>query len=171
MNQMGVVADAERLPWLTDDKKPKRSWRGPLLFVAGTLAALLVERAGRRVASAGNIGPTMLDTLAGSLDELPEAWVLELSSFQLDAVQGFEPSAAVVLNVTQDHLDWHGTMDAYAAAKARVYGERAVMIVNRDDPLVDDMVPVPAAAKAGTLCGSPAANTAMRPALPPCVPH
>ena len=42
MNQMGMVADAERLPWLTDDKKPKRSWRGPLLFAGGTLAALLV---------------------------------------------------------------------------------------------------------------------------------
>jgi hypothetical protein len=51
--------------------------------------------------------------------------VLELSSFQLDGVQGFQPSAAwVVLNVTQDHLDWHGSMDAYAAAKARIFGSR-----------------------------------------------
>jgi UDP-N-acetylmuramoylalanine--D-glutamate ligase len=143
------------------DLKDERGYVPQVLAITGTngkttttaLAALLVERAGRRVASAGNIGPAMLDTLAASLDELPEVWVLELSSFQLDAVQGFEPSAAVVLNVTQDHLDWHGTMDAYAAAKARVYGERAVMIVNRDDPLVDDMVPVPAAAKAGKARG------------------
>jgi UDP-N-acetylmuramoylalanine--D-glutamate ligase len=45
---------------------------------------------------------------------LPQVWVLELSSFQLDEVQDFNPSAATVLNVTQDHLDWHGTMAAYA---------------------------------------------------------
>ncbi len=74
---------------------------------------------------------------------LPEVWVLELSSFQLDGVQGFEPSAAVVLNVTQDHLDWHGTMADYAAAKARIYGTQAVVVVNRDDPLVEQMIPAP----------------------------
>ncbi|HEX7438778.1 MAG TPA: UDP-N-acetylmuramoyl-L-alanine--D-glutamate ligase, partial [Caldimonas sp.] len=67
-------------------------------------------------------------------------WVLELSSFQLDGVQGFEPSAATVLNITQDHLDWHGSMAAYAAAKARVFGERAVMVVNRDDARVEALV-------------------------------
>jgi UDP-N-acetylmuramoylalanine--D-glutamate ligase len=74
---------------------------------------------------------------------LPQVWVLELSSFQLDGVQGFEPTAAAVLNVTQDHLDWHGTMAAYAAAKARIFGTDAVMVVNRDDPLVLAMVPPP----------------------------
>jgi UDP-N-acetylmuramoylalanine--D-glutamate ligase len=137
------------------DLKDERGYAPQVLAVTGTngkttttaLTALLVERAGRRVASAGNIGPTMLDTLAASLDEPPDVWVLELSSFQLDGVHGFEPSAAVVLNVTQDHLDWHGTMEAYAAAKARVYGERAVMVVNRDDPAVEAMVSQPAAAK------------------------
>ncbi len=74
---------------------------------------------------------------------LPEVWVLELSSFQLDGVQGFEPGAAVVLNVTQDHLDWHGTMDAYAAAKARIFGTQAVMVINRDDPATGQMIPAP----------------------------
>jgi UDP-N-acetylmuramoylalanine--D-glutamate ligase len=135
------------------DLKDERGYAPQVLAITGTngkttttaLTTLLVERAGKRVASAGNIGPTLLDTLAASLDALPEAWVLELSSFQLDAVQGFEPCAAVVLNVTQDHLDWHGSMEAYAAAKARAYGERAVMVVNRDDPLVEAMVPAPAA--------------------------
>ena len=67
-------------------------------------------------------------------DTLPEVWVLELSSFQLDGVQGFEPTAATVLNITQDHLDWHGDMAAYAAAKARIFGaRRACMVLNRDD--------------------------------------
>lgn len=80
-------------------------------------------------------------------EHLPEVWVLELSSFQLDGVKGFEPSAAAVLNVTQDHLDWHGTMDAYAAAKARIHGQNAVMVMNRDDPVVMAMVPAPVAGK------------------------
>ena len=120
------------------------------------LTALLVERCARRVALAGNIGPTLLGTLAAALDAvnddgsraaLPQVWVLELSSFQLEGVQGFEPDAATVLNMTQDHLDWHGSMTAYAAAKARVFGERAVMVVNRDDALVQAMVPAPAAVK------------------------
>ena len=79
---------------------------------------------------------------------LPQVWVLELSSFQLDGVNGFTPDAAVVLNITQDHLDWHGSMAAYAEAKSRVYGgagARTVMVVNGDDPLVEAMVPAPPA--------------------------
>jgi UDP-N-acetylmuramoylalanine--D-glutamate ligase len=76
-------------------------------------------------------------------EHLPEVWVLELSSFQLDGVQGFEPSAAAVLNVTQDHLDWHGSMQAYAAAKARIFGQHAVMVINRDDAVVEKMIPAP----------------------------
>ena len=82
---------------------------------------------------------------------LPQVWVLELSSFQLDEVQDFNPSAATVLNVTQDHLDWHGTMAAYAAAKARIYGTAAmpdtVMVINRDDAGVEAMIPPPVTIK------------------------
>jgi len=187
------------------DLKSERGYAPQVLAVTGTngkttttaLTALLVERAGRRVATAGNIGPTMLDTLAAALDlepdsadqlsliaedeqpspqpspssegegwgegdgaielappptvpvfeHLPEVWVLELSSFQLDGAKGFEPSAAVVLNVTQDHLDWHGSMDAYAGAKSRIYGANAVMVINRDDTLVEVMVPPPVMVK------------------------
>ena len=137
-----------------------------------SLTAKLIERAGLRVGLAGNIGPTLLDTLRealaheptrlpeGDVDDadaaavptfevLPEAWVLELSSFQLDGVNNFEPDAAVVLNVTQDHLDWHGTMVAYAAAKSRIYGQHAVMVVNRDEPLVEAMVPAPEVIQSG----------------------
>jgi len=82
---------------------------------------------------------------------LPQVWVLELSSFQLDEVQDFNPSAATVLNVTQDHLDWHGSMAAYAAAKARIFGTDAmpatVMVINRDDPGVEAMIPPPVTIK------------------------
>jgi UDP-N-acetylmuramoylalanine--D-glutamate ligase len=71
---------------------------------------------------------------------LPRAWVLELSSFQLDGTaQGAwaaVPTAATLLNLTEDHLDWHGGMDAYAQAKAAVFGSQALMLLNRDDARV-----------------------------------
>ncbi len=117
------------------------------------LTGQLLERAGKPVAVAGNIGPTLLDTLREKInaEALPEVWVLELSSFQLDCAPGFEPTAATVLNVTQDHLDWHGTMPAYAAAKARVFGTGALMILNRDDAVVMDMLPPPVRVKGGRM--------------------
>nr|WP_315226686.1 UDP-N-acetylmuramoyl-L-alanine--D-glutamate ligase [uncultured Albidiferax sp.] len=110
-----------------------------------SLTGQLVERAGKTVAVAGNIGPTLLDTLAARMaaDTLPEVWVLELSSFQLDTAQGFEPTAAAVLNLTQDHLDWHGSMQAYGAAKARIFGQHGLMLLNREDPSVMAMLPEP----------------------------
>ena len=114
-----------------------------------SLTGKLLEHAGMSVGVAGNIGPTLLDTLSARIDaqDLPQAWVLELSSFQLDGVQGFEPTAAVVLNVTQDHLDWHGSMQAYAAAKARIFGQTALMVLNREDSIVMDMLPAPVKVK------------------------
>ena len=184
-----------------------------------SLTGQLVERAGKTVKVAGNIGPTLLDTMAdalvkadalvvqqaqalaeqqaqdaaketqpspaepvtevlteladeadvdGATDEdadaedspvalpvlapevvhpmasaLPQVWVLELSSFQLDSSDGFEPTAATVLNITQDHLDWHGSMDAYAAAKARIFGDKGLMVLNREDAQVMAMRPAP----------------------------
>jgi UDP-N-acetylmuramoylalanine--D-glutamate ligase len=129
------------------DLKADRGYAPQVLAITGTngkttttsMTALLLERAGKRVAVAGNIGPTMLQTLADALDgdALPQVWVLELSSFQLDEAKGFEPDAAAVLNLTEDHLDWHGSMAHYAAAKARVWGREAVMVVNRNDPQVE----------------------------------
>jgi UDP-N-acetylmuramoylalanine--D-glutamate ligase len=220
------------------DLQADRAYAPKVLAITGTngkttttaMCALLVARCGLRVAAAGNIGPTMLDTLADALDQqaladaeagagaveplvaatvpvetgaaaaepaeatdaraaasvesaaesaptsaddaplrlvppppaapvflhLPEVWVLELSSFQLDGVRGFAPSAATVLNVTQDHLDWHGDMDAYAAAKARVFGAQGVLVINRDDLRVEAMVPAPVFAKGGR--GRPAVS-------------
>ncbi|QAZ39982.1 UDP-N-acetylmuramoyl-L-alanine--D-glutamate ligase [Methylibium sp. Pch-M] len=199
--------------------KAERGYAPKVIAITGTngkttttvMCGLLVERSGLRVAVAGNVGPTMLGTLAAALEQegepecpspqpspalagegdeppppspapvgegrgegsspdappdddaplqlappppaapvfehLPEAWVLELSSFQLDGVRGFVPDAAVVLNITQDHLDWHGSMPAYAAAKARIYGPAdawgCTMVVNRDDVQVEALVPAP----------------------------
>jgi UDP-N-acetylmuramoylalanine--D-glutamate ligase len=109
-----------------------------------SLAGQLVQRAGKTVAIAGNIGPTLLDTLSECLDanSLPDVWVLELSSFQLDGINSFEPDAATVLNISQDHLDWHENMAAYVAAKNNIYGAQGLMLLNRNDPLVMAAVPV-----------------------------
>ena len=133
--------------------RQSRSYQPRVLAVTGsngktTVTALtgqLVQRAGKSVAVAGNIGPTLLDTLAERLDAdaLPEVWVLELSSFQLAAATGFEPDAATVLNISQDHLDWHGDMPAYVAAKARVFGRHGLMLLNRDDQQVMALLPPP----------------------------
>jgi len=78
---------------------------------------------------------------------LPEVWVLELSSFQLHSSEGFEPTAATVLNVSQDHLDWHGDMSAYTAAKSRIFGSQTLMVLNREEPLVMAMRPAPVRVK------------------------
>lgn len=221
------------------DLKTDLGYAPKVLAITGTngkttttsLTAQLCERAGLRVGLAGNIGPTLLDTLSQALDAepprgtsaeaegadeaaaapeqgeqpdaapnetaqnetvpseadalaapadesegaavlsddadaplidlvpppppaptfevLPDVWVLELSSFQLDGVNHFEPSAAVVLNITQDHLDWHGSMAAYAAAKARIFGKQGLMVLNRDDEVVMGMLPPPEVVKSG----------------------
>ncbi len=141
--------------------RSRQAYAPVILAVTGTngkttvtaLTGQLIERSGRTVAVAGNIGPSLLETLAERTDAnaLPQVWVLELSSFQLDAAGDFEPTAAAVLNITQDHLDWHGTMEAYAAAKARVFGKSGLMILNREDPLVMKMLPGPVKLKGGKL--------------------
>ena len=134
-----------------DETARKLPYHPKVIAITGTngkttvtsLTGQLVQRAGKSVAIAGNIGPTLLDTLQACMDTdaLPDVWVLELSSFQLDQVSGFEPSVATVLNISQDHLDWHGSMAAYVRAKSAVYGHSGVMLLNRDDPQVMALVP------------------------------
>ncbi|GAB4088212.1 Mur ligase family protein [Hydrogenophaga soli] len=194
LGELALWADGLRLAYAQAGFAPK------VLAITGTngkttttsLTGQLLQRAGWRVAVAGNIGPALLDVLGEAMDAeensatalsneaqtateniavpvveagadanadappteapastLPQVWVLELSSFQLDGVplgaQGFEPTAATVLNLTQDHLDWHGSMDAYAAAKQRVYGAAGVRVLNRDDAAVMAARPADAA--------------------------
>ena len=160
---VAVLGELDLFARALADLKAERGYSPQVLAITGTngkttttaMTALLIERAGRRVATAGNIGPTLLDTLTAALaasqagaTPLPEVWVLELSSFQLEGggtgVRGFEPTAATVLNLSPDHLDWHGHMAAYTAAKARVFGSTAIMVINRDDAQVEAMVPGPA---------------------------
>jgi UDP-N-acetylmuramoylalanine--D-glutamate ligase len=122
-----------------------------------SLTGLLCERAGKKVAVAGNISPAALDKLTEAIDNtaLPDVWVLELSSFQLETAHTFTPDAAVILNITQDHLDWHGGLDAYAAAKGRIFGPQTVRVLNRDDARV--MVIAANPAKDSAAGDSPAA--------------
>ena len=99
------------------------------------LTGLLCERAGLKVQVAGNISPSLLTVLLQALKQknLPEVWVLELSSFQLHHTYSLQPNAATVLNLTEDHLDWHGDFASYCADKARIFAEKTVRVLNRND--------------------------------------
>jgi UDP-N-acetylmuramoylalanine--D-glutamate ligase len=105
------------------------------------MAGALCRAAGKMTAVAGNIGPAALSALMACLDagKLPEIWVLELSSFQLETTVSLEPDAAVVLNVTDDHLDRYAGLDDYAAAKARIFSGSGVQVLNRQDERVMEM--------------------------------
>lgn len=130
------------------------SYASTVLAVTGTngkttttaLTGQLCERAGKKVAVAGNISPAALEKLMSCLDtsdqleDMPDIWVLELSSFQLVYTYSLNPAAATVLNLSQDHLDWHGDMQSYATAKANIFGKDTICILNRDDALVMNLL-------------------------------
>ena len=126
--------------------KTERGYAPKVIAITGTngkttvtsLTGLLCRRAGFETRVAGNISPAALDVLREALaeDKLPQAWVLELSSFQLHTTFSLNADAATVLNITQDHLDWHGDMAAYAADKARIFGADTIRVLNRDDATV-----------------------------------
>jgi UDP-N-acetylmuramoylalanine--D-glutamate ligase len=126
--------------------KDEQNYQVKVIAITGTngkttttaLTGLLCERAGKSVAVAGNISPAALDKLL-DIEELPNVWVLELSSFQLEHTYSLHADAATVLNVTQDHLDWHGDFAQYAAAKARIFSPNTIAVLNRDDDIVMNM--------------------------------
>jgi UDP-N-acetylmuramoylalanine--D-glutamate ligase len=98
-----------------------------------SMVGAMCAAAGLDTQVAGNISPAVLDALRAR-DTQPQVWVLELSSFQLETTYTLDADAAVVLNVTEDHLDrYAGSMDAYAAAKARIFRGHGVQVLNRDD--------------------------------------
>jgi len=106
------------------------------------MTAALLRRAGVDVQEAGNISPSLLDAVMMREDAgcFPKVWVLELSSFQLALAQHFHPTAAVLLNLSEDHLDWHLDWNDYKSAKARIFGvsvdpmtSGVQCIVNRQD--------------------------------------
>jgi len=89
--------------------------------------------AGRRVLAGGNLGTPALDLLD---QPVPDLYVLELSSFQLEATTSLRLLGAVVLNVTADHMDRYATVLDYARAKERIFAHAATVVLNADDPLV-----------------------------------
>ena len=95
------------------------------------LAGHLLRAAGLDVEVAGNIGPPALQALAARAQP-PAAWVLELSSYQLETTWSLEPEAAALLNLSEDHLDRYAGIDDYAAAKARIFIGQGVQVLNRD---------------------------------------
>ena len=95
--------------------------------------AVLLRVAGHKVLVGGNIGPPALDLLA---DELPECYVLELSSFQLESTQSLCLRAGAILNVTPDHLDRYVDLTAYQAAKWRIAKGSQTLVINRQDPFL-----------------------------------
>lgn len=124
--------------------------RPAVLAVTGTngktttalLTAHLLRSAGLDVQPAGNVSPSMLRALMDRLDQgrLPQVWVLELSSFQLALSHRFTPTASVILNLTEDHLDWHRDLPDYLAAKLRILGlplPTGQVWINREEPAVE----------------------------------
>jgi UDP-N-acetylmuramoylalanine--D-glutamate ligase len=94
----------------------------------------MAQAAGLRARAAGNLGIPALDLVGQALDVA----ILEVSSFQLESVDAFKPRTAVLLNISPDHLDRHGSLEGYCAAKARIFARQGAgdaAIVNGDDPL------------------------------------
>jgi len=131
-----------KIPVLTEMGLFFRLCPAPIVGVTGTkgksttytLITRLLERGTARVIAGGNIGTSIIDLLPTVTAH--DVVVLELSSFQLDTL-GRSPHVAVVTNVLEDHLDWHGTRDAYVAAKRHILawqGPRDVAVLNLDDP-------------------------------------
>jgi len=121
-----------------------RNVQAPVIGVTGTngkstvttLVARMAAAAGRSVLAGGNLGVPALDLLE---QPVPDLYVLELSSFQLETTSSLRLRAAVVLNVTADHLDRYASVAEYARAKSRIFAKAATVVLNADDPLVARM--------------------------------
>jgi UDP-N-acetylmuramoylalanine--D-glutamate ligase len=120
--------------------------KAPIVAITGsnakstvvTLVGEMAKAAGLKVAVAGNIGLPVLDLLAESAYEL---YVLELSSFQLETTTNLNAQVATVLNMSPDHMDRYDSMQAYHAAKHRIFQGCKHAVVNRDDPLSRPLLP------------------------------
>ncbi|AJB49693.1 UDP-N-acetylmuramoylalanine--D-glutamate ligase [Acinetobacter sp. 1130196] len=138
---ISVVGDIQLLRRATDV---------PIVAITGsnakstvtTLMGLMAKDAGKKVAVGGNLGRPALDLLK----DQPELLVLELSSFQLETTSHLNAEVAVVLNMSEDHLDRHGNMLGYHQAKHRIFQGVKKVVFNRDDalsrPLVPDTTPM-----------------------------
>jgi len=139
-----VEARRRGIPVIGDIELFAREARAPIVAITGTngkstvttLVALMAQASGRRALAGGNLGRPALDLLE---EPVPDVYVLELSSFQLETTHGLSAAVAAVLNVSADHLDRYASLSQYAAAKARIFERCAAAVVNLDDPLVRAM--------------------------------
>ncbi len=142
------------LAWRLQEDSPRAG--RPWLAITGTngktttvglLTAMLAAN-GEAVAEVGNVGLP----ITSQVDTEATVFALEISSFQLETTESMAPEAAICLNVESDHLDWHGSEQAYREAKARVYHRAGVSCYFADDPVVAELVPAGALA---LRCGEP----------------
>ncbi len=146
-----VVSEIELFSWALDDLYGAGQ-RPRIIAITGSngkttttaLTAHLLQTAGYAAEAAGNIAPAALEALMAAERRreeraLPAIWVLELSSFQLETTERLAPDAATILNISEDHLDRYAGIDAYVAAKVRIFRDAGTMVLNRDDPVVCDM--------------------------------
>jgi UDP-N-acetylmuramoylalanine--D-glutamate ligase len=139
-----MKAAARGIPIVGDIELFVRAAKAPIAAITGTngkstvttLVGLMANSAGRRALAGGNLGRPALELLD---DPVPELYVLELSSFQLETTQSLRAAAAAVLNVTPDHMDRYATLEEYAAAKERIFQGCETAIVNMDDLAVRTM--------------------------------
>ena len=146
-----AAARARGIPVWSEIELASRFLRGKLVAITGSngkttttlLAGHILREAGRRVLVGGNVGTPLVSLAGQSTDET--ITVAEVSSFQLEAIADhFRPDVAALLNLTPDHLDRHPSLDAYGAAKARIFeNQRAedATVVNADDPGAARLVP------------------------------
>ncbi|WP_414040339.1 UDP-N-acetylmuramoyl-L-alanine--D-glutamate ligase [Acidithiobacillus sp. M4-SHS-6] len=132
------------IPVMGDVELFGRLAQAPIMAITGsngkstvtTLVSEMAQAAGLRVGTGGNLGTPALELLPENGPE-PEWYILELSSFQLDACSTFRPRVAGILNLSPDHLDWHGDYQQYGAAKCRIFqqmGQGDILVLNADDP-------------------------------------
>jgi UDP-N-acetylmuramoylalanine--D-glutamate ligase len=137
------AAKARHIEILGDVELFARAAKAPVVAITGsngkstvtTLLGEMARMAGKRVAVGGNLGKPALDLL----DDDIELYILELSSFQLESTHSLKCRAAVVLNVSADHMDRYADLRHYAATKASIYAGSETKVINRDDPMVAAM--------------------------------
>jgi len=138
-----VAAREQGIPVTGELELAYRCARAPIVAITGTngkttttsLVGKIFQAAGRRTLVGGNIGTTLVDVIEGYGPQ--DMVVAEISSFQLETAQQFRPRVAVILNIAPDHLDRHGTMENYTAAKARIFARQRPQdftVLNYDDP-------------------------------------
>jgi UDP-N-acetylmuramoylalanine--D-glutamate ligase len=144
------AAIAKGIPVVSEIQILRRSTDKPIVAITGsnakstvtTLIGLMAADTGKKVAVGGNLGRPALDLTKDN----PELYILELSSFQLETTSNLNAEVAVVLNMSEDHLDRHGDMMGYHTAKHRIFQGVKKVVYNRDDsltrPLVPDVTPM-----------------------------